>query len=130
MTIESVKNIAANLKFLRHLFGYTQTEIANHLHISRSTYAFYESGERVPSAAVICDLSNLYDMKADAILRLDNSKQTKDFSYVDKCNKEVDTLVSMFYKLSPYGQGCLIERARTLVEHEGFGIMPNHLQNA
>lgn len=130
MTIESVKQVAKNLKFLRHLFGYTQTEVADYLHICRSSYAMYESAKRVPNSAIVYDLAKLYDMSANAILLSECNKQTNDVHYIDKCDKEESTLIAMFHKLSPYGQGCLIERARTLVEHENFGIMPNHLHNA
>ena len=56
------------LIFLRKKAGLTQEEIANIIHIERSTYAYYEIGKTTPSYKVIEALCNLYQVTADWLL--------------------------------------------------------------
>ena len=42
MKIETQMQVAKNMRYLRNVFGYTQTEVADGIHMCRSTYALYE----------------------------------------------------------------------------------------
>lgn len=57
-----------HLKDLRENFSLTQREIAKYLNISRSTYAYYETGKIEPSLGSIIALSKLYGISTDSIL--------------------------------------------------------------
>ena len=41
LNLDKQMRVAENIKYLRNVFGYTQTEIADALHICRSTYAHF-----------------------------------------------------------------------------------------
>lgn len=53
------------LKNLRILNGYSQSELASRLHISRGAYAMYESGKRQPSYDVLLLLADYYQVSLD-----------------------------------------------------------------
>ena len=62
------KDFSIRLIFLRKKVGLTQEEIANIIHIERSTYAYYEIGKTAPSYKVIECLCKLYEVSADWLL--------------------------------------------------------------
>jgi len=72
------------LKLARTQSGYTQQEIANILHISRATISSWEVGRTLPSLDFIIDLSNLYDLSLDILLK-------EDMVMVNQVNKELRT---------------------------------------
>ena len=58
-----------NLKHLRNLNNFTQQEIANFLHIERSTYTKYETGVAAPSIYLLKELADLYNCSMDAFFK-------------------------------------------------------------
>lgn len=124
MKIETQIQVAKNIRYLRNVFGYTQTEVADEIHMCRSTYALYELGKKVPGADTILDLANLYHVRVDTILQSDGTKILTDVVFSDKCKDQSLNLVDIFYQLSPYAQGCLMERAQILLEQEKAEEIP------
>ena len=61
-------DFSIRLIFLRKKAGFTQEELANIIHIERSTYAYYETGKTTPSYKVIEALCNLYQVSSDWLL--------------------------------------------------------------
>lgn len=57
------KNIRVNLRLLRLKAGLTQKDIAGVLHLSRSTYSYYESGTTSPSVASLRILCEFYGIE-------------------------------------------------------------------
>lgn len=57
-----------NLRYLRTKYGYSQTEIANRLRITRAAYTNYESGVRQPRIEVLVQLADLYEVSLDELL--------------------------------------------------------------
>jgi len=53
-------NNVSLLKMLRRKNGLTQRQVADHLHMDRSTYAYYEIGQTKPTIEFLIDLSHLY----------------------------------------------------------------------
>ena len=47
MNLETQQCIAENLKYLRNFYGYTQDQVADFLHVARSTYTLLESGRKI-----------------------------------------------------------------------------------
>ena len=125
MKIEVQMQVAENIKYLRNVFGYTQTQVADGIHLCRSTYALYETGKKVPGADTIIDLADFYHARVDTILQAENDRFVNDVIFSDRCKEQLLTLVDIFYQLSPHGQGCLIERARVLLEDEISGEIPS-----
>lgn len=56
------------LLHLRKNFDLTQTDLANYLHISRSTYINYENGSRYPNVPILIKLSRLYRVPISYLL--------------------------------------------------------------
>ena len=117
--------VAENIKYLRNVFGYTQTEIADGIHICRSTYALYEVGKKVPGVDTILDLVAFYQVRVDTILQLESEKFVNDVIFSDRCKDQIHLLIDVYHRLSPYSQGCLMERAQTLLEQELMDEIPN-----
>lgn len=115
MEIDTQQNLAVNIKNLRLVHRYTQTYVADKLHMSRSSYAFLEAGKRSPSIGAILDLSEIYGVSPDVIL---NASKTQSFNLMDYAgmNKlQLLKLVDIYNQLSPYMRGCLMERAEVLL---------------
>lgn len=62
---EKIETFIYNLKHLRNLKKLTQQEIANFLHIERSTYTKYETGDATPSIYLLNELANFYNCSMD-----------------------------------------------------------------
>ncbi len=63
--VEIYSVLARTLITLRRRAGYTQSEVADMLHISRQAYSYYENCRRIPSVAVIVKLSHIYQVPID-----------------------------------------------------------------
>lgn len=71
--------LAKNLKHLRTaLKQLTQSELADHLAISRSTYVAYELGRIIPPADMLIRLSKYYTITIDVMLKVDITKIAMD----------------------------------------------------
>ncbi len=75
-------NIAEQLKLARNQKGFTQREVSDVLHVTRATISSWEVGRTYPSLDLLVDLSNLYDLSLDSLLK-------EDISMVKKVSKDV-----------------------------------------
>ena len=57
-----------NLKKLRKEKGLLQDDVARHLGLTRPAYSHYETGRRIPDAAMLEKLADLYGVTTDDIL--------------------------------------------------------------
>lgn len=64
------KNFAETLRKLRTEKGLSQREMAERLYVTRSTIAKWESGDRMPDAAMISRLSSCLEVPVDTLLCL------------------------------------------------------------
>ena len=126
MDLKTQKCIASNIRYLRHVFGYNQTIVANAIHLNRCTYAQFESGERVPTADTLLDLSDFYNISIDAIFQLDTQKLINDVIFYDRCKKHLTILLDTYYRLSSQGQQELLQKAKALHEMEMQGQIPGY----
>jgi transcriptional regulator with XRE-family HTH domain len=65
--------IASNIKFLRKRRRLTQSGLAETLNIKRSNINNYERGEVVPPVNILVELSDLFHVSLDTLLRVDLS---------------------------------------------------------
>lgn len=56
------------LKQHRKALGLTQAQVAQALHMDRSTYAYYELGRASPSIATAVKFADLYGITLDALI--------------------------------------------------------------
>ncbi len=118
MDLNMQKKVAENMKQLRNVFGYTQSEIADELHICRSTYTLYELGKKLPNTDILVDLAAFYDVRLDLLLDADITKRIHYYFSQEKSSLQVAQLIRTYYMLSPPAQGRLLERAESLLENE------------
>jgi len=62
--------ITGRIKALREDKDLTQQQVADLLHISRSTYSAYENGANQTPIEILIKLSNIHDTSVDYILDL------------------------------------------------------------
>ena len=67
-----MNNIVGNkVKALRKQKGWSQEQVADYLHISQSTYARIENGERSSWANYILPISELFEIQPEDLLKQD-----------------------------------------------------------
>jgi transcriptional regulator with XRE-family HTH domain len=66
--------IASNIRHLRSLKGWSQQQLADELDLSRSRIGSYEEGRAEPSIALLIQLSNVFQVAIDALVKADLTK--------------------------------------------------------
>lgn len=67
--------IGDTIRALREQAGYSQSELAKRLSVTRSSVNAWESGLSAPTAVNIIELSRLFHVSADFILDLEHTRQ-------------------------------------------------------
>lgn len=67
--------IGDTIQTLRKQAGYSQSELARKLSVTRSSVNAWESGLSAPTAAFIVDLAKLFRVSTDYILGLDDTRK-------------------------------------------------------
>src|SRR5699024_4222391 len=70
-------NFGERLKKEREKRGWSQTFLAEKIHVSRQSVSKWETGKNYPSIEVIIDLSDLFGMTIDELLRSDEELTEK-----------------------------------------------------
>lgn len=71
------RNLAANVKLLRHRFGWSQAELAEHSELSVSYIGEIEAGVKWPSAEKIEKLATAFRIRSYQLFL--NSKETEEY---------------------------------------------------
>lgn len=61
------------LKFLRKQSGFTQSQLADRIGVTKSVISFYELQERAPSPDVLIKLSGIFHVSTDYLLGIEKS---------------------------------------------------------
>lgn len=72
------------LKLLRKSNGYTQQQIANILHIQRSTYSYYENGKTRPDFETLVKLSLIFSTDIEELLEHEEEAILADKNFFKK----------------------------------------------
>lgn len=67
--------IGDTIRALREQAGYSQSELAKKLSVTRSSVNAWESGLSAPTAVYIIELAKLFHVSTDFILEQDHSRQ-------------------------------------------------------
>ena len=67
--------IGDTIRSLREQAGYSQSELARRLSVTRSSVNAWESGLSAPTAVYIIELAKLFHVSADSILELEHTRQ-------------------------------------------------------
>ncbi|MBQ5890668.1 MAG: helix-turn-helix domain-containing protein [Clostridia bacterium] len=100
-------NISYNLRALRDSHNLTQENVADVLNMSRSTYAYYESGTHEPSLETVSTLAKMYNISIDQIVSSDfvlRSPQvpykTMELQYFDELTEDEREIILKFRVMS------------------------------
>mgnify|MGYP000156944072 CR=1 FL=1 len=115
------ERITENMSYLRKINAYSREEVANHLHVSRMSYTRYETGEEMISANLLVALAELYHLRTSVLLEPDKKEFIKQVTLQRMGGEQMNELASAFFRLSPFAQGCLVERASMLLSLEQEG---------
>lgn len=88
--------VAEKIKFLREQKGFTQSDLAKKLNITRSSVNAWEMGISVPSTQYIIELANVFSVSTDYLLGLEKSS-TIDISGLTE--KDIQIIYSLITHL-------------------------------
>lgn len=63
-----MKEFSKNLKTLRAKQGLSQKELANQLHVERSTVAGWETKDRMPDVFLLIRIADIFDTTLDELV--------------------------------------------------------------
>ena len=118
MDINTQMQFAHNIKSLRLHKSMSQLEMAKKFNLSRTSYAQYESGTRVPDMATLIEMANYFGVKMDSLLNADDKALINDVLLYNSMTQIEHELLETFALLSDYSKGKLLERAYILHEEE------------
>ncbi|MBQ2999831.1 MAG: helix-turn-helix transcriptional regulator [Clostridia bacterium] len=81
-------NIADKIRYLRDKAGFTQTDLAKRLGISRSAVNSWEMSLSSPSLSNIIEMTQIFHVSADYLL-FDSDKMMIDISSLDNDEREI-----------------------------------------
>lgn len=84
--------VAEKIKFLREQKGFTQSDLAKKLNITRSSVNAWEMGISVPSTQYIIQLASLFSVSTDYLLGVENTS-TIDISGLSE--KDIQIIYSL-----------------------------------
>ena len=94
--------ISQRLRELRDALGYTKRELVSHLPLNYTTYANYESGERMPNSEILMTLANFHNVSVDFLMGLTDSRKR-----IDDVQKVTDSEyrhICMYRSLDDHGK--------------------------
>lgn len=115
MKYETQMRLAANLKQLRMINGYSQARLAEKLETDRSVLALYESGRRCPDPEMLYSLAQIYGLTMEILLITDPGRIADEAACRNACEKGERELLHLFRRLSPFSRGRLLEKAEDLL---------------
>lgn len=75
------EKLIRQMRSLWELHGYTQQEMAQRLHVERSTYTWYELGRIISKIDTLVRLASLYGVSVDCLLDIDREWTAKELAY-------------------------------------------------
>lgn len=131
-------SLSDKLKYLRLNRNLTQTDVANHLNMTRQGYAHYERGARSPDNQTTLKLANFYQLTVEELIDenvlpleiaplLEDSQYDTDKDYqvavdANKITIKVNTyekkLISLFRKLDNNEQKSLLNELDNKIDKE------------
>ena len=117
----SQSRIAENLRYFRTIFGYTQSDAAQALHVCRCTYVQYEAGRKLPPTETLLALSRFYNISVDMLLKTDRCLLSGSLIRADRTDTEPSRLLPLFRRLTEAQQRALLRMAEALISQERAG---------
>lgn len=90
--------IGDTIRTLRERAGYSQSELAKRLSVTRSSVNAWESGLSAPTAVYIIELARLFHVSSDFILGLDSSRQISLAGLTERETRILYELLDYFHR--------------------------------
>lgn len=119
MTVDDHLRLYRNLKALREVAKYTQTELAAKVGLCRSSYGQIERGIRAPDLDTLHALCKIYHVTLDMLIGCDVQTVLNEYFLYESNFSEVRRLLQIYSQLSLWSKGRLMERAENLCEMDG-----------
>ena len=104
----------ALLKKLRRENGLTQQQVADCLHMDRSTYAYYELGQTKPTIEFLAGLSRLYRIRLSELIEQEPAEPSREYSEMlfSQLSRDEQKLVILYRALEPAQRRILLGAAQ------------------
>lgn len=111
----SLVSLGRNLKILRTSRGTSQTDMAEALGLTRSSYAQYELGNRMPDARILYEIARMFSLEMELLFENDQSKFTSEI-YSPLHSESNAKLLENYRTMSSFSKGRLVEYSENLLE--------------
>ena len=95
---KTVHTFPERLKDLRDRLGYTQSDLAKKLSVTRASVNAWEMGISAPSTSWLVELSNLFHVTTDYLLGLDDCITIRTNTLSDRAVTAILNTVEAFYE--------------------------------
>lgn len=116
MGLSAQQNLGKNLKLLRASKGVSQAQMSEHIGLTRSSYAQYELGNRMPDAYTLYVIARFYHVSVDLLFEPNLNKFISEMAYFQSDGDNSQLLFENFKRLSPFNKGRLVEYSQKLLE--------------
>lgn len=120
MKLEMQLRFGNNIKSLRLHKSMNQTDMAKQLNVSRTTYAMYESGSRVPDMSTLIDIASFFGVKLDSLFYAETKDLLNDVLVYNSIAQTEQEILKMFSSLSDFSKGKLLERIYILYNEDAL----------
>lgn len=123
----SLSYLGNNLKLLRTTRNISQSDMAEVLGLTRSSYAQYELGNRMPDARILYEISRFFSFDMELLFEQNQSKFLSEISFAVIHSESDERLMENYHLMSPFSKGRLLEFSEKLVESDK--IKENNLKS-
>lgn len=124
-TINHHDTLHKNIKLLRMVNKFNQQNVADAIHLCRSTYSTYESGAKLPDLQSINALAEFYQLDIDTLIYQDLTYNDLYKSYLHSESADLAALLLQYRQLSLLSQRIILERMNLLLERDAFFLDPS-----
>ncbi len=116
MDSSALKAVSQNLKLLRVIRNISQADMADAVGLTRSGYAQYELGNRVPDAQSLLMIARVFRINMELLFETNPDKFISEISHTLVHGENDELLLENYRLLSPFSKGRLFEFSEKLVE--------------
>lgn len=95
---KNMHNFPEKIKLLRNNYGYTQSELARKLSLTRASINAWEMGLSAPSTPFIVELSKIFHVTTDYLLGLDDCITIRTDGLSEREISAILNIVEAFYE--------------------------------
>lgn len=114
----SLAYLGKNLRLLRTSRDISQSDMAESLGLTRSSYAQYELGNRMPDARILYEIARFFSFDMELLFETDQAKFLSEISCAVIHSDKDEKLLENYRLMSPFSKGRLLEFSEKLVESD------------